>query len=222
MRFIKLFEKFKGRKRVYRDHDKGKEGISEISGRIDPKFVEVKDPIDTLKVIIEKICKEMGLVDKVRYLNAGSYGMAFKVGSKVIKLTSNRSEAKMAKDLIGKKIPNVINYYKIKWVRKYEIWAILMDLVDTPTKGDKKILDIFDYCEDWSEVVDEIEDRNISKSEAKSLWREYQKLKKSLEKSGIPMDDLHSGNIGRLGGELVHFDIMPETGKDEISKLSGS
>ena len=68
--------------------------------------------------------------------------------------------------------------------------------------------------------MDEIRPTRITKSEALSMWNEYQDLVSSLEKSGIPTADMHPDNIGRFNGKLVHFDIMPESGQADISKLS--
>lgn len=222
MRFIELFEKFKGVKRVYKHSTKGKEGISEISKKIEPKFKELKSPVKTLKNVMKELRDEMGLEENIEYLDSGMWGMAFKVGNKVIKLTSNREEVKVAKSLIGKKIPYIVNYYKVVPVKGYGIWAILMDLIKPLSKKEKSIFQIFEYCIDWEDVIKEIEESDYSKSYVKSLWEKYLELENGLDKSGIPKADMHSENIGWFDGNLVHFDIMPETGKDEISKLSGS
>lgn len=220
MRHIKLFEKFKGRKKVLRDIDRGKEGISEISNKIDPKHREINSPLRKLKLVMEKIRNRMGLTEEIKYINSGSWGMAFKIGDKVIKLTSNREEVSVAKKLVGKEIPNVVNYYQILYIEEYGIWAILMDLVNMLSKKEKFLIDIFQFCLDLEEVMDEIRPTRITKSEALSMWIEYQDLVESLEKSGIPTADMHPDNIGRFHGKLVHFDIMPESGQLEISKLS--
>lgn len=217
---IKLFEKFKNRKRVLRDIDYGKEGISEITNKIDPKHKEINSPLRKLKLVMEKIRNRMGLTEEIKYINSGSWGMAFKIGDKVIKLTSNREEVSVAKKLVGKEIPNVVNYYQILYIEEYGIWAILMDLVNMLSKKEKFLIDIFQFCLDLEEVMDEIRPTRITKSEALSMWIEYQDLVESLEKSGIPTADMHPDNIGRFHGKLVHFDIMPESGQLEISKLS--
>ena len=217
---IKLFEKFKNRKRVLRDIDYGKEGISEITNKIEPKHKEINSPLRKLKLVMEKIKNRMGLTEEIKYINSGSWGMAFKIGDKVIKLTSNREEVSVTKKLVGKKIPNVVNYYQILYIEEYGIWAILMDLVNMLSKKEKFLIDIFQFCLDLEEVMDEIRPTRITKSEALSMWIEYQDLVESLEKSGIPTADMHPDNIGRFHGKLVHFDIMPESGQLEISKLS--
>lgn len=216
MKHIKLFEKFKNRKRVLRDIDYGKEGISEITNKIEPKHKEINSPLRKLKLVMEKIKNRMGLTEEIKYINSGSWGMAFKIGDKVIKLTSNREEVSVAKKLVGKEIPNVVNYYQILYIEEYGIWAILMDLVNMLSKKEKFLIDIFQFCLDLEEVMDEIRPTRITKSEALSMWIEYQDLVESLEKSGIPTADMHPDNIGRFHGKLVHFDIMPES-----SGLSG-
>jgi len=220
MDYIKIFEKFKKERRIYKHLDKGKEGISEISKKIEPRYVEIRNPIKTLKNVVDDIKNRMGLKKEIKYLDSGMWGMAFKVGRKVIKLTSNREEVGVAKKLIGKKIPNVVNYYELIKIEEYSIWAILMDFAEPLSKREQSIIQKIESCLDIDELIEEIEGTDIKKSEAKKIWREYKDLEESLENSGISTADMHWGNIGRIGGKLVHFDIMPETGKDDVSKLS--
>jgi len=220
MNYIKIFEKFKKEKRIYKHLDKGKEGISEISKKIEPRYVEIRNPIKTLKNVVDDIKNRMGLKKEIKYLDSGMWGMAFKVGRKVIKLTSNREEVGVAKKLIGKKIPNVVNYYELIKIEEYGIWAILMDFAEPLSKREQSIIQKIESCLDIDELIEEIEGTDIKKSEAKKIWREYKDLEESLENSGISTADMHWGNIGRIGDKLVHFDIMPETGKEEVSKLS--
>jgi len=220
MDYIKIFEKFKKERRIYKHLDKGKEGISEISKKIEPRYVEIRNPIKTLKNVVDDIKNRMGLKKEIKYLDSGMWGMAFKVGRKVIKLTSNREEVGVAKKLIGKKISNVVNYYELIKIEEYSIWAILMDFAEPLSKREQSIIQKIESCLDIDELIEEIEGTDIKKSEAKKIWREYKDLEESLENSGISTADMHWGNIGRIGGKLVHFDIMPETGKDDVSKLS--
>lgn len=235
---IRIFEKFKNLKKVYRDIDKSKEGIDSISNKISTKFSSRQksdsDPLKKLKKIVNKISKSLGCKSEVRYMNSGSYGMAFSVDDKVIKLTSDKGEAMIAKKLVNKNIPNTVRYYKVKKIQEYEIWAILMDKAESFTKEEKKIIEIIDECayydspkkikneldESYIEAKEQIEYRKLSVKLFKKMWNDYKNMCISLIKNGISMDDLHPGNIGYLGDEMVHFDIMYQTSLEDISKLS--
>lgn len=222
---IATFEKFKNAGKVHDDINAGKEGISSISGRIpnsDP------DPIKKLKKIVRKICDLFGFNSGAEYLNSGSYGMAFIVDkNKVIKLTSSKEEARIAKGLLGQNIPNMVRYYRIKRIKEYEIWAILMDRARGFNKEELPIMNIMDKYiygkkileDDVEEMRIEIKNENLFMDIFEKLLKDYNKMCKNLNKNRISTQDLHLGNIGYIGNDMVHFDIMGETSTEEISRL---
>ncbi len=224
MKNIKLFEEFKKAKKIYKDHDKGKDGIHEISKKINPKYrVElsnIKGAVRSLKKVMRNVTSEMGIKGRISYLDAGMWGMAFKIKNRVIKLTANEEEVNTAKSMINKKTKYTIQYYMVTWIKKYEIWAILMDLADPISEAERVIIDTAQSCLDKEELMEEIKEYNISKTKASDIWDQLKELEEGLNKAGIPIADLHSGNIGYFEDRLVHFDMMPETGKEEVSALT--
>lgn len=219
MIYIKTFEKFKGIKKTkkIRTKDANKGGVDAIMGGI----IEAKANLNSL---MGKLCKRF-CVKKVKYMNSGAYGMAFIADkTKVIKLTSSSNEAGDVKKIIGKKIPGCVEYYDVVFYKKYGLYAVLMDRADDLTKIEKLAIDIL--LEVSSQITDYtinrvISETEMSKTDIKSLNNEVRNLKKDLEKNDVSTDDLHIGNMGRVNGKLVHFDIMSGyTGVDILKKIS--
>jgi hypothetical protein len=240
MNYLKTFEAFKSvgkRGKIKKHWRKGRGGVTTVMGNITDKDANLND-------LMEKLVKRFK-VEKVKYMNAGAFGMAFIAdGDKIIKLTSNADEAAEVKGLIGKIIPGCVEYYDIVRSKKFDIWAILMQKSESLTKKEEKIFSLlieypFTDIENINQdslfknpTFDNLTLKklhkqcnskigNISKSEFKSYINEYIELHHKLEKNEISTQDLHVGNMGRLDGELVHFDIMAGyTGSNELNKIS--
>ncbi len=238
MSHIILFEKFKVRKvkRIYKHLDDGKGGTSTIVSSLDKKDSYISTgnadiALDILNDLMSKLSKRFGLDSKVKYFNAGAFGMAFIVDDKIIKLTSSRSEAGVVKGLIGRKIPNTVNYYDIVYVKKYEIYAILMDRADKIPKRVKPLIDQLCNYEtleefrgfslaNFKDLAINTLSTNLSNIELSNIYNDYKEMITSLDKNEISTDDLHSGNIGYLHGKLVHFDMMDYTLSNDLEKIS--
>jgi len=240
MNYLKTFESFKSVKKsgkIIRHWKKGRGGVTSVMGNISDKDANLNN-------LMEKLVKRFK-VEKVKYMNAGAFGMAFIAdGDKIIKLTSNADEAAEVKGLIGKIIPGCVEYYDIVYSKKFDIWAILMQKSESLTKKEEKIFSLlieypFTDIENINQdslfknpTFDNLtlkklhkqcnsEIGNISKSEFKSYIKEYIELHHKLDKNEISTNDLHTGNMGRLNGELVHFDIMSGyTGENDLKKIS--
>jgi hypothetical protein len=139
MKYLNLFEEFKIRKLQKVSRQIGADEHSGIK-EVVKKFKKPHNPI--LEDIIESLVDKFKLKGKVKYLNSGSFGMAFAIDDKVIKLTSSKSEALVAKKLIPEKIPHCINYYNVVYMKRYRIYAILMDRADKLTRNEKIVIDI--------------------------------------------------------------------------------
>lgn len=162
-------------------------------------------------------------VDSIKYINSGAYGMAFIAGDKIIKLTSSKSEAKIAKGLIGMNMKRCVCYYDVVYIKSYDIYAILMDRADKLTKDERMVIDeICDYEVSMGDAKEVSKNMNVSKSFARDMIKEFTELEEILKSQRIPTQDLHSGNIGRINGKLVHFDIMGDSSVSvsKIKKLS--
>lgn len=62
------------------------------------------------------ICQKLNLnTSDIKYIGSGSYGNAYKVGNKVVKITTHKDEAKSIFDLIKKNIEtdNIVKYYSV-------------------------------------------------------------------------------------------------------------
>jgi hypothetical protein len=149
--------------------------------------------------------------------------MAFVVGDdKIIKLTSNKSEAMVAKSLIDKQIPHCVNYYDIVYIKRYNIYAILMDKADKLSPDEKKVIgklsDSVVLMNDFDRLRKKFSD--ISESKLKRIYKDFREMYKSLKDSKVSIQDLHEGNIGYIKDKMVHFDIMGDTKKKDIEKIS--
>lgn len=235
---ILLFEEFKVKKvkKIYKHLDSDRGGVTSIVGSLDKDSdyseTGVADTaLDTLNYLMNKLSKRFKL-NKVKYLNAGAYGMAFISGNKIIKLTSNRSEAAVVKGLIKRNIPNTVRYYDIVFIRKYDIYAILMDRADKIPVEELQLIDMLcNYASikdmrsySFSNFKDSCRDTKgstLSVEKLKSIYNGYKELLTSLEENKISTRDLHSENVGYINGKLVHFDIMDENTKmNDIKKIS--
>jgi len=104
-----------------------------------------KKKINTTKMDLEGICDLLKLpFDDLQYLGSGSFGDAYRVGDKVIKLTTDLFEAKSVYNLIQNKrfINSIVKYYSVNMWKKnrYDYcYVILMDYVENFYKYCQKI-----------------------------------------------------------------------------------
>lgn len=90
-----------------------------------------------LKYLSNKITHLFGY-NKIKFLGNGQYGIAFKVigEDKVIKLTTDKEEARIAEKLRSKNTKYITNYYDIRQIQfdgiddKINLWAIVLDKVN--------------------------------------------------------------------------------------------
>lgn len=222
MKHLSIFEEFKIRKtkKIYKHLDKERGGVKAVLSEMP------HDNVDILEDIMKSLVKRFGLKSNVKYMNAGSFGMAFIVGDKVIKLTSSLSEASLVNKLIGRKIPHCINYYDIVLLKKYEIYAILMDRAEKLTTKEHfavgVITDDVRYMHDFDKLVKKVKKDgvDISKSKLRKIFDDYRDMYKSLKDNKVSVLDLHEGNIGYLNNQMVHFDVMSDSVKKDVNKIS--
>ena len=181
------------------------------------------------KIILEEVCSDFNLdFSKLKFLNSGSFGNAYSINDKVLKITTDIREVNDVYNIIGKKLQGVVKYYKIQKVRNTLYYAILMEKVITLEEFIKnknfKIGNIVNYIdwilwyiwEYWNKIENLDEFIKILKKEEVSvkenhfemwlihkIWNLYKKIK-WLKRP----PDLHSGNIGFDKDEnLVYFDF---------------
>jgi len=236
MNIIKLFEEFRVKNRSGIKGSSHKGGSQEIMSRFgvdfdNDDFIHIKKKyLKKLDTSMKKIAKKFGLSDTIKYLDSGSFGMAFSCGKYVIKLTSDRREINQVNKLLGKNVPGCTKYYKIMFNPDYEIWAIMLDKVDQLTNNQVGIInDIqsFLYQENNGTnasnllyllecEIDEfltfygIEDRKDHKKYhiVEKTFNDFKDLINKLCDNNVTMDDIHSGNLGYKNDEMIAFDIM--------------
>lgn len=241
MKYLKTFEKYglenpKKVKKHVKDGSGGARGVfnglNSVEGYTLLKKKGIKKSLkdlDGILIELKKRFKKYVNVDTIKYLRDGSFGMAFSADDKVIKITTNENEGRVAKSFVGKKLKGCVNYYDVVKIEKYHIIAILMDRAKNLTKYEEKIIDAisdnrsYDHSDDSGIkfLLEYLYGEGITISEkvASKYIKQYGALLNTLEDQGIPDDDLYSGNIGWLKGKLVHFDIMGSTSNHKISKL---
>jgi hypothetical protein len=237
MKHLTIFEEFKIKKtkKIHKHLDKERGGVEKIVGNITDKSSSY--PIDILGDVLKSVTKRFGLKSKVKYMNSGSFGMAFVVGDdKIVKLTSSKSEAMVAKFLVGKKIDHCVNYYDIVYIKEYSIYAILMDRAEKLSEKEKYVVSLLSgsaiYMNDLHRLEKKVRKddfeimgnnknhKPISESKLKRVYDDFREMYISLKKNKISITDLHENNIGYVNNKMVHFDIMGDTKKKDITKIS--
>lgn len=219
MKHLNLFEEFDLKKirKIYKHLDKGKGGATAVINSIGEESIEL------LEDVLKSVTKRFGLNSKVKYMNSGSFGMAFVVDDLIIKLTSSNNEAMIAKSFIGKKIPHCVNYYDIVYIKRYNIYAILMDKAEKLSKDEKHIVGKLANSASLMNDFDRLKKKygnDISLSKLYKIYKDYREMYKSLKENNVSIQDLHEGNIGYINDKMVHFDIMGDTDKKDIDKIS--
>ena len=106
------------------------EDVNELKKYLKPKHPYGSKTIKMSKVELDKICQKLNIKD-IEYISSGSYGDAYSFDDKVMKITTDKREAKFAYDFIGVDDPHLIKYYNVYRYEKY--YVIIMDKV-TPLK----------------------------------------------------------------------------------------
>lgn len=195
-----------------------------------PKSEYFTKRVPVTKLDLEQICDNLGLpFDKIRFLSAGSFGNAYKVGDKVLKISLDKTEAKSVYDLLqGEQNESVIKYYDISRYRigKGFVYVIVMDyatpLVKYVDKIKKEDIKEFLECctdvffESWGKLESrkDFEERILQEYDfdllpkmavqlVGKLWTLYNNLKDEFK----TYPDIHIYNLGiKEDGELVMFD----------------
>ena len=205
------------------------------------------------KDFINKILKSLKYkpVDKYYELGSGSMGKAYSIdNNKVLKLTTDKSEAKGSNKLIGKKLKYMVNYYNVIKLTSNKIdlppnlYVIIMDYVETDFLYFQQMFDDFSSVlskELGANFMDQMK-KDIKHKNDKAL--EYYKniidnhsnedegdnamelytfmidLYTELNKYNLDFTDLHEGNMGIRNGEWVAFDFRGWGGLKVKKQLS--
>ncbi len=176
------------------------------------------------------ICQKLNLkTDDIEYIASGFYGNAYKVGDKVLKITTHKDEAKSVYNLIKKDINSngIVKYYSVNMykLKNQYVYVILMDYVLPLRKFlTKKYGSLYKTEEDLINYMLNIFYNYWRKLDTKEHFvdlvnQEYQITHKTvvyfIDKmwdlyQGIKFlssyPDLHIGNIGIKDNKFIFFD----------------
>jgi hypothetical protein len=183
---------------------------------------------------LEDICSILNLpFDKIKFLSSGSFGNAYQIGDKVLKISLDKNEAKSVYDIINSSQKDgIVKYYDISRYKLGGDQLVYVILMDYATPLDKYLVkmknwdipELISYIEDITEIMREnwldleskehfiqlISDEyeipisGFIKDIIDKLWDLYLKIKKHTKS----YPDLHPYNVGvKKDGSLVLFDF---------------
>jgi tRNA nucleotidyltransferase/poly(A) polymerase len=93
---------------------------------------------------LAKVLKWGGISGKPKKLGTGGMGTAFKIGDKVLKITSDASEARAAANIIKLNHPNIYKVFKVGKLKgeidHNEMFAIITEYIPSKLNGDEEFL----------------------------------------------------------------------------------
>jgi hypothetical protein len=121
------------------------------------------------------------------YLDQGNTGMAYVHKDIVVKYTPLESEAKAAEYIQVQQPPCVVQIYEVRQVQENPpLWAILAEKVKPLSKNEKISMEL----EDDREMNNRIDEMTLC-----------------LHEHGLSDNDVHNGNVGWRGDDLVLLDV---------------
>jgi len=201
---------------------------------------------DTSQHLANYVAKINGLSEPQLMENgSGEWGHAYKSGNKVIKITSDSSEANNSEKIKGKKNKNIADIYDVLKVENLPnnedgVYVIILELLDTnPNLVKEKINNLSDFfsseigvsfdevfvyevgSSSWSETYEIIEEAFIEKNEIdlKNFFHSILDINNELKSNNIDsMDFLNYLNLGYKNGNLAFFDLGGANNTSENSE----
>lgn len=192
-----------------------------------------KNAVNNIIKILNQIKKDFNIKD-IEYLKVSNYGIVFIVDSdKILKISStsdvNGYESySICKNLLNNPVDGMIDIYNI-WRIKLEdsngglkngpIYAVLMKKCDILSRDETNLFNKFHdilnlgyrwQIQNYKHMSEKEMSEKLNKFDKKYV-DEYINLYNKLKDKNIPLDDLRGDNLGRINGELVHFDAMDRT-----------
>lgn len=197
------------------------------------KYLKQKSPYGSKSILISKIeldniCQKLNIdSNKIKFISSGSNGNAYSFDNKVLKITTDKSEAKMAWNLIKNDNKSIVKYHGVwRYQSKGMFWIIIMDkleglneFIDRHLRNTQSYKSLANLATDiifnkWGNLtselyLNEIEEEYIldtpfAKKLINQIWDCYFNLK------DMPKLDFHSYNLGYNNERvLVLFDISP-------------
>lgn len=214
--------------RISQNINKAADLLGEAREEKKPKSVYFTKRIQISKMDLDAICNELDLpFEELKFLSSGSFGNAYKVGDKVLKITTDKREAKTVYELLDEEQnESVIKYYDVSRykLKNSYVYVIVMDyakpldryldeiglteFVDDITgvffTEWGKLNSIDDYINEILEQTGwEIPKAGFGKIAVEKLWKMYENLNYL---DSCP--DFHIHNIGiKDNKDFVMFDF---------------
>lgn len=160
-----------------------------------------------------EFCKKHNIdIDELNYMGSGDFGSAYEYNDQVIKITSDKQEFEIAKNLVGKQSACMAEIFYVDMVGGN--YFIVMEKLEQPSEIEDLFYQLLLYCEenetDIEEVdVDEIEDPQLKKfaDELQCIFYSQRNL------VGIMRPDISPENLGyNSKNELKSFDATDTSG----------
>ena len=149
---------------------------------LSPNYIGENKVIELDDVVLNKITNKLN-VDNLKYLKSGEYGDAYNIGNdKILKLTTDRSEALESQKIKGKfnkHLADIYNVYEVNYtiagVNK-KIYAILLEYLDVDkNKFTNYIKNINEYFREKTDtiILDIIDDYHFNRNVYNNEYKEY-------------------------------------------------
>ena len=162
----------------------------------------------------------------------GFFGIAYDTGSSIVKLTTDKTEKKMADKIINENMyqnifPNIYNVHTFQ-TNSNEIYAIEMEKIQTLNEIEKRIFNEIQFkmkkilgnmptvapVENIknikNDIINIINKKNIMtdlKNKMKMMLNKYIELHEKVKEQDLLRIDLHENNLGWKNNELIVLDI---------------
>jgi hypothetical protein len=199
-----------------------------VSGDLPSKSSPI-EAVETMKEVINLISTDLNFKD-VEYFTISNFSIIFLADDKILKVF-NRQPSSMiaqydfAKSVVGENIPGLVKYFDT-WISKSiningrvsegPVYAILMQKCQELTKFEKNLFNNFHSILKLDKKSSSITKEEMmrvlnNESDRKYLINEFIDLFFSL-RGKVILDDFRGDNLGRIDGNLVHFDPMSRVG----------
>jgi hypothetical protein len=168
-----------------------------------------------LKDIITTLNKKYSL----KYIKRGSQGLAFKINNKVLKITKDKEEAKIAQYIISNQSKYFNKIYSVKKIMNSNYYLIISKFVTVLNKKEQDIS--FKFLIDTNINHQEFINQFKDKSKVKFIIESINKIISELIKYDLMSYniDLHSKNLGYDKDIIVFFDISDSNFYKSINNI---
>lgn len=136
-------------------------------------------------------------IDDLSVLGVGTMGVAYDMGSHVLKVTKDPKEAKASSIVAGKNIPNIIQIYDIwQFAEPYDAWyGLILEKVKPLTAEDEKVLTdaviatgfpvyLYKNNDDWNVAMQAMA-RDQTKFAVKNAYKKFPQADPANKGAGI-------------------------------------